>query len=350
MTVNVDLLRRLSNAPGISGFEDDVQAIVNESLSASCDETWRDRLGNVIGVKRAVNTVSKGERTPRVVLAAHADEIGMLVKHISPEGFIRFAPVGGLRAAAITSQLVTIHGRKSVNGVIVPPSAPPTGTTEERPITLEGLMIDVGLPRDRVCELVEVGDPITFAQEFVQLNSDVYMGRNFDDRIGTYCLIETMNRMRSAHVDVYGVSTVQEELGVRGMPVAAYAIDADIGIALDGSLCQGAGSWADPYERTCVMGNGTGIYVMDRLTMGDKRLVGFLIDLCKKNNIPHQRNVGGGTDASALQRNKVGALATTVGAPVRYMHSTVQLCHDSDIEATISLLTTFLEHAHELLD
>ena len=342
--MNLQLLSSLCNAPGISGFEDDIQAVVTEVLKGSCDEVRRDRLGNVIGLKKARASAAGSERVPRVVLAAHSDEIGMIVKHIGPEGFIHFAAVGGIQAAAITSQLVTIHGRKPVRGVIVPVVG-----TETTPPALEELQIDLGLPYKEVSELVEVGDPITFAQELVQINPNVYMARNFDDRLGTYCLLEAMKRVGPTQVDVYAVSTVQEELGVRGAPVAAFAIEPDIGIAIDGSLCRGAGAWTKPQERTCELGKGTGIYVMDRLTMGDRRLVKFLVDLCKEHKIAFQRNVGGGTDASAIQRNKTGALATTIGAPVRYMHSTVSLCHDDDVEATIALLTTFLEHAHELL-
>jgi len=267
----------------------------------------------------------------------------MMVKHIDPDGYIRIQPIGGLHAPSLVSQLVTIHGRVPVHGVVVPDM-----DEAEKAPPLEDVAIDVGLSREAVHELVEIGDPITYGQEMVELNDKVYMGRNFDDRIGTYCLLETMNRVGPTQVDVYAVSTVQEEVGVRGAPVAAYAIEPDIGIALDGSLCHG------PYPRskrhTCEMGQGTGIYIMDRLTIGDKRLVRFLIDLCESHTIRYQRDIWGGTDASALQRTKAGALATTVGAPVRYMHSTVQLCHADDIEATIDLLTTFLEHAHELAD
>ena len=339
--MNPELLGRLSNAPGISGFETAVQTIVAEAFGTSCDDTSYDRLGNVIGLKRATVAPEGQDRPLRVVLAAHADEIGMLVKHITPEGFIRFAPVGGLHIASTMAQQVVVHGRREVRGVIVP-DVPPRDTY--RP--LAEMMIDVGLPRDEVVELVDIGDPVTFAAEFVQLNDKVVMGRNFDDRIGTYCLVEAMRRLGDTAVDTYGVSTVQEEVGVRGMPVAAYAIEPDIGIAIDGSLCRGA--YAEQQDHTCEFGRGAGIYLMDNLTIGDTRLVKFLVDLCTSHGIAFQKTIGGGTDASALQRTRAGALSTTVGAPVRYMHSTVQLCHIDDIEATISMLTTFVEHAHEL--
>lgn len=173
------------------------------------------------------------------------------------------------------------------------------------------------------------------------------MGRNFDDRIGTYCLLDAMENLGPTAVDVYAVSSVQEEMGVRGMPMAAYAIEPDVGLALDGSVTWGA--HIPKHDYICAMGEGTGIYLIDNLTIGDRRLIKFLFDLCEQHGIAYQRNIGGGTDASAIQRTKEGALSTTVGAPVRYMHSTVQLCHEDDIEATVSLLKVFLEHAHKLL-
>src|SRR5262249_34985344 len=152
------------------------QAIATEVLEGCCDETTRDRLGNVIGLKRAGS--GGAERPLRVALAAHADEIGMLVKTITEDGFIAFAPVGGLHIPSTMSQPVVVHGRRDVRGVVVP-DVPPKN--EYRP--LAEMLIDVGLPRSEIVEVVDVGDPITFAQGFEQLNDDVYLGRNFDDRI-----------------------------------------------------------------------------------------------------------------------------------------------------------------------
>jgi endoglucanase len=337
------LLERVCNTPGIPGFEDGIQDAVAEVLAACCDEVSRDRVGNVIGLKRAEKP--EGDGAPmRVVLAAHADEIGMMVKHIDDDGFIRFEPIGGLHPQVLVSQRVTIHGKRAVDGVIGPDMRPDSRDKAPR---LQDMLIDVGLPKDAVCKLVEVGDVITFAQEVAALNDKVYMGRNFDDRIGTYCLLEAMRRVGPTSADVYAVSSVQEEVGVRGMPVAAYDIEPDMGLAIDGSLTWGP--YLKKHEHPCTLGEGTGIYIMDRLTIGDRRLVRFLFDLCERRGIAYQRNIGGGTDASAIQRVGRGALTTTVGAPVRYMHSTVQLCHVDDVEATIDLLTAFLESAHELL-
>ena len=339
------LLERVCNTPGVPGHEDEIQDVVMEEFGACCDETRRDRLGNVIGVKKATEPPAGRERPFRVALAAHADEIGMMVKHINDDGFIRFIPVGGLNAQVLVSQHVIIHGREQVRGVVV---AKPQSGKDGKGLDLKEMLVDVALPGDKVRELVEPGDIITFAQELVQLNEKVYAGRNFDDRIGTYCLIEAMRQLGPTSVDAYAVSTVQEEVGVRGMRVAAFAIEPDMGLAIDGSLPWGA--HVPKHQSICAIGGGTGIYIIDNLTIGDRRLVKFLFELCERHKIPCQKNIGGGTDASAMQKARSGALTTTIGAPVRYMHSTTQLCHVDDIEATVALLKAFLENAHELLE
>jgi len=336
-----DLFERICNAPGVPGYEDEVQGVVTEALEACCDEVRRDHLGNVIGLKRPPD----GDARPlRVVLAAHADEIGMMVKHIDDQGFIRFQPLGGLDPQVIVSQRVVIHARQPLGGVVVRDSR---ADSKDKITPLQEVFIDTGLPHETVCERVNVGDVITFDQDVAMLNDRIYVGRNFDDRIGVYCMVAAARRLGDTAVDAYFVSSVQEEVGVRGMPAAAYAIEPDIGIAIDGSPSWGP--YAKGHQRLCSVGGGTGIYLMDGLTIGDRRLVRFLFDLCERRGIACQPNIGGGTDASAIQRTKAGALSTTVGAPVRYMHSTVQLCHADDIEATIELLTAFLASAHELL-
>ncbi len=339
--VDRELLARVCNAPGVPGHEDAAQDVVREVLGGCCDEVRTDRLGNVIGLKRA----SGVERAPRVLLAAHADEVGMMVKHIDDSGFIHFEPLGGLNAQVIGSQPVVIHGRRPVGGVVVPDTR---RDKKDKLPELKDVVIDTGLPREDLTKWVEVGDVVTFAQEFVELNEKVFMGRNFDDRIGTYCLLEAMRRVGPTRVDVYAASTVQEEVGVRGATVAAYAVEPDIGVAIDGSVTRGA--YIAKHERICELGKGTGIYIMDRLTIGDRALVRFLFQLCERHGISSQKNIGGGTDASAIQRARAGALTTTIGAPVRYMHTTVQICHADDIEATVELLRVFLESAHELLE
>lgn len=337
------LFERVCNTPGVSGYEDEAQAVVSDVLGSCCDQVRRDRMGNVIGLKKATRGKRKGRRSRRVVLAAHTDEIGMMVKHIDDRGFIGFHPLGGLISQVLVSQRVLIHGKKPVHGVIVPNMK----DIRDKVTPLPDLRIDTGMPREVLADRIEVGDIVTFDSPVARFNGKVYVGRNFDDRVGVYCMLEAMRRVGSLAVDAYAVGTVQEEVGVRGMRPAAYAIEPDIALAVDGSLCHGP--YGDEKQNLCALGQGTGIYLVDGLTIGPRRLVRFLFELCERQEIPCQKNIGGGTDASALQKSRSGALATTVGAPVRYMHSTVQVCHGDDMEATIQLLATFLEHAHELV-
>lgn len=342
--MNSGLLRRIANAPGVAGFEDGVQEMVAQELAECCDEVWRDHMGNVFGLKRASHwQSSNGHRPPRLMIAAHADEIGLMVKHIDNNGYIRFIQMGGVHPNIAQSQKVVIHGRERVRGVV----APRCGGEKETP-SLEDLLIDTGLPKSQVQALISPGDVISFEGETSVLNGKMWVGRNFDNRIGTYCLIEAMRQVQETSVDVYAVSTVQEEVGCRGARPAAFAVAPDIGIAIDGSMARMA--YVPEHEYICELGNGTGIYVVDKLTIGHPALVRHMLDVCAERGIACQRNIGGATDASAIQQSRGGVIATTVGAPVRYMHSTVQLCHADDMDATVNLLVAMMQTANKLYE
>lgn len=332
------LLERICNAPGVPGFEDEAQAVAVEVLGTCCDEVRRDALGNVIALKRATRPPSDRPRPFRLMLAAHIDEVGMMVKHIAGNGLIHFIQMGGLGSAVAQSQRVVIHGRTPVRGVVVPKGG------EDKPPALADLRIDTGLPREELERLVAPGDIVTFEDDVSLLNGKMWVGRNFDDRIGSYCLLEAMRRVGDTSVDVYAVSSVQEEVGLRGARPAAFGVAPDVALAIDGSMARGA--YVNDHDNLCDPGRGTGIYIVDKLTIGHPRLVRYLFDLCETHTIAYQRNIGGGTDAAAVQQSRAGVIATTVGAPVRYMHSTVQLCHEDDMDATVALLVKFMETAH----
>ena len=350
--MNIELLERVSNTPGIPGFEHDAQALVADELRPYADEIRIDRMGNVIALRKA--TKPSRSEPYRLMYSAHADEIGFMVTHIDDEGFLSFAPVGGFDARTLPSHRVTIHGTvggrsQTLEGVI--PTKPGWMTDPEdrkRVIPITELFIDTGLPAEKVKAVAQVGDAISLSKKFEVLNDDIVTGRNFDDRIGTYSLIEAFRAIEDNTVDVYAVSSVQEEVGVRGVPTAGHAIAPDICVAIDGSLPADI-PFARPNQRQCPIGEGTGIYLMDQRTIGDRDLLRGLMETCDKHSIPYQRNIGGGTDASAVQRAGLGAKATTIGAPTRYMHSTVQMCHVRDILATVDLLAHFPRYAHEIL-
>jgi putative aminopeptidase FrvX len=341
----MELLRILSDTPGVSGFEERVQQIVAAELESVCDEVWTDRIGNVIGLKRA-RTV-EGATPLKVMIAAHADEIGFMVKHIDKEGFVRFLPIGGFDPRTLIAQRVIIHGEHDVKGVIAPKPNWILGSGEQSQVLeIKDLVIDAGLSGEEMARLVSIGDVISLAQPFERLNDKVVVGRNFDDRVGVYTMLEAMKRVHDCQVDIYAVSTVQEEVGLRGVPTAAYAIAPDIGIAIDGSLASDI-PYAKEEDRHCTMGGGTGIYIMDKRTISDRKLVRFMVRLAEEHGVRYQMNLGGGTDASIIQRHRTGARVCTIGAPTRYMHSTAQLCSVEDIEHTIRLLVVLLENAHQ---
>jgi endoglucanase len=337
------LLERVCNAPGPSGFEDAAQEVAMDVLGECCDEVYKDHLCNVIGVKKATHPPAGGKEPIRVLFGAHADEIGMMVKHINAKGYIHFIQLGGLNPQVCESQRVVIHGRKPVRGVIVPGG----GKNRDKPAGLDELLIDTGLPKKELEKRIDVGDIATFEDDVSRLNDKMWVGRNFDDRIGTYCMLQAMRELGDTCVDVYAVSSVQEEVGLRGMRPAAFGVAPDIGIALDGSMARGA--YVGDHQNLCDLGKGTGIYMIDKLTIGHPGLVRFLFNICEKYKIPYQKNIGGGTDAAAIQQSRAGVISTTVGAAVRYMHSTVQLCHADDMDATVKMLCKFAEHAHEFL-
>jgi len=341
--MNLKRMQTICDTPGVSGYEDPIQAIVTADLEKSCDKVHIDRMGNVIGRKKSTIDAASGKEPVRVLIAAHADEIGMMVRYIDDQGYIHVNQLGGLDTVSIISQVVVVHGREDIQGVIAPGA-----TIKSDKIDLADIRVDTGLPGKEIKKLVEPGDIISFAQPFVQLSDKILMSRNFDDRMGTYCLLEALDRLGPTEAEIYAVSSAQEEVGTRGIETAARAIEPTVGLAIDGSMPRSA-HIADA-ERTCELGGGAGIYIADRLTIGSPPLVRFLFELGDKYGIDCQKNIGGGTDANKIQRMGSGCLCTTVGVPTRYMHSTVQLCHAEDVESTIQLLLRFMQHAHELGD
>lgn len=342
--MNSSLLKRIGDAPGVSGFENSVQELIAQELMACCDDVWRDHMGTVFALKRAKGwQKSNGHRPLRMMLTAHADEIGFMVKHINANGYVHFIPVGGINAACVQSQRVLIHGRERVRGII----APKLQNDGPQP-KVDELLIDTGLSKSELEKLITPGDIITYDSDTSVLNGKVWVGRNFDNRIGSYCLVEAMRQVGETAVDVYAVSSVQEEVGLRGARPAAFAVAPDIGIAIDGSMARMA--YVPEHMYLCEPGQGTGIYVNDNLTIGHPGLVRAMIDLCAERGIRCQRNIGGGTDAAAMQQSRSGVIATTIGAPVRYMHSTTQVCHADDMDATVDLLVAMMQTADKQYD
>jgi len=344
----MELLKKLCETPGVSGYEERIQKVVREEFEKITDEIKVDKLGNIIGIKKATKIIS-GILPKKVMLAAHMDEIGFMVSFIDKDGFLRFAPVGGFDPRTLIAQRVVVHGKKDIGGVI---GSKPIHILDEeerkKPLKIKDLFIDIGMKKAEVEKIVEAGNFVTLDRNFKEINDKIVTAKAFDDRVGVYVMIEALKRVKDCYVDIYAVATVQEEVGLRGAIVSSFAIEPDVGIALDVTIASDLPGTKEE-EMVSLLGGGTAISLMDSCTISNKKLVDFLRKLAEENKIKYQTDIllGGGTDAGAMQRSKSGVPACTVSIPTRYVHSVVEMCHKEDIENSILLVSKFLENAHK---
>ncbi len=339
--MNIDLLKRTCEIAGAPGFEQPIRRLVIDEVEPLVDELEVDNLGSII-------TLKKGSRNPdgkKVMVAAHLDEIGFIVKHIDEQGFVRFHTLGGFDPKTLTAQRVIIHGKQDLVGVM---GSKPIHvmTPEERKKTPEttDYFIDLGMKADQVRELVQVGNPITRERELIEMG-DCVNCKSIDNRVSVFILMETLRQLGEVPYDVYGVFTVQEEVGLRGANVAAHHINPDFGIGLDTTIAFDVPG-AQPHERVTSLGEGAAIKVMDSSTICDYRMVEFMKQTADQNNIKWQLEVltAGGTDTAGVQRmGKHGAIAGAISIPTRHLHQVIEMANKEDIEACIQLLKASLE-------
>jgi putative aminopeptidase FrvX len=339
------LLKRLSEAFGGSGQEAEIAAIVTEELRALCRTVRTDTLGNVVGVRPGRGASA---RRRRIMLAAHMDEIGFVVSHIDVNGFLRVQPAGGFDPRTLIAQRVTVlgKGKRKLTGLLNVAGKPIHVQTEEerrKELTVGHFFVDLGLPRAKVLERVEVGDRVIWDREFAVLG-DCVTGKALDDRVGVYVMIEALRRVKKNRHDIYAVGTVQEEVGLRGAVTSAYEIHPDEAIALDVTLAVDTPE-IEEWDRVTLLGQGVAIKIMDSASISDSGLVGELRGLAEAGRIPYQLEIlpRGGTDAGGMQRARAGARAVTLSIPLRYVHSVNECAHRSDIEAAVSLLAAYLD-------
>jgi endoglucanase len=343
--INFDLLKRLCETPGIAGREDAVRAVVREELAPLTDDLTVDALGNVVATKR-------GSGGPRVMLLAHMDEIGFMVKHIDDRGFIRVQTVGGFDPRVLPAQRVMVHGfgGESLRGVLTTSAKPPhlLAGSEQKAPSIDDVFIDLGLSGDEVREQVEVGDMVTMDRT-VERAGNTVIGKAFDDRICVFQMIEAVRKLSSATTaEVIAVATTQEEVGLRGATTAAFHVQPEIAVALDVTLAMDIPGAAE-HESVSRLGGGVAIKIMDSSTISNHKLVQHMRKVARDNDIQHQLEIlpRGGTDAGAAQRSQAGIPAITLSIPTRYVHTVNEMCAVSDIQAAIDLLARYIESAHE---
>ncbi len=339
--LNIELLNQVCTASGAPGFEQDIRQLIMKKADNLSDELFVDNLGNIHAVKRT-KTSDPGKK---VMVAAHMDEIGFMVTHIDKKGFIRFHTLGGFDPKTLTAQRVTVHGLQDLVGVM---GSKPIHvmSTEERNKTPKhkDYFIDLGLPVDRVKELVQVGDPITREREFLEMG-DCINCKSIDNRVSVYILLEALARIDNFPYEVHAVFTVQEEVGLRGALVAAHQINPDFGIALDTTVAYDLPGSSE-HEHITSLGEGAAIKIMDASAISDYRMVSFLKQVANDHSINWQPEVltAGGTDTAAVQKTgRKGAIAGAISVPTRYLHQVIEMAHKQDIADCIALLTKALE-------
>ncbi len=333
--INVDLLKKICKTPGTSGFEQRIRQLVIKEVEALVDEVRVDAMGNVLAIK-------KGKSDKRVMVAAHMDEIGFIVTHIDDDGFIRFHTLGGFDPKTLTAQRVIVHGKKDVIGVMgSKPIHLMKADERSKAMPIEEYFIDTGLSVEEVKECIVPGNPITRERELIEMGNCVN-SKSLDNRVSVFILLEVLRELQGKEIpyDLYGVFTVQEEVGLRGAISAAHHINPDFGFGLDVTIAFDVPG-AQAHERVTRLGHGTAIKVMDGMTICDYRMVNYLQEAATRHDIKWQSEIlpKGGTDTAGIQRyGKNGAIAGAISIPLRNMHQTIEMANKEDIRNTIDLL------------
>ncbi len=338
----IELLERLCQANSVSGDESEMRALVLEQIRPIADEINIDAMGNILAIRKG-----QGLNRLRVMLAAHMDEVGFMLITDEKDGFFRFDIVGGIDIRQIAGKSVWV-GSQHIPGVIgTKPVHLTTSKERNQSISLDSLRIDVG---NENAKKAEVGDRATFATPFRQLGPSI-LAKALDDRLGVINLIEIFKHAPE-NIDLLAAFTVQEEVGLRGAQVAAYALDPHLAIALDCTPASDLPSWErnnfqsqedypeNAHYNVC-LGAGPAIYIADRATIADPRWLKYLIEIAESHHIPYQiRQPGsGGTDAGAIHLQRAGIPSISISVPARYIHSAAGIARLDDWKNTISLVS-----------
>lgn len=330
------LIKELTMLNGVSGNEDEVRKFIKNNIEKYADEIKVDSIGNLIAFKRG--------KAPRfkVMLSAHMDEVGFMVTGYGEGGTLKFRPVGGIDERILLGKKVLVGDRK-LPGVI---GSKPVHLQErdERGtnIKLKNMYIDIGAEkRDEAERLASLGEYIAFMSEYTELGEECIKAKALDDRVGCSVLMEALQESYS--FDLYACFTVQEEVGLRGSEVAAYTVNPDLAIVVEGTTCSDVPG-VEKQDYSTILGNGAAITIMDRTSYADKNLVEYMNKLAQKHNVPVQfkQTTTGGNDAGRIQRSRSGVKVASVSVPCRYIHSPVSVMSKRDFESCGKLVKLVL--------
>lgn len=337
------LLEELSNAHGPSGYEAPVRAIMRRELTPLASVVETDGLGSLIAMAKGTSNDA-----PKIMMAAHMDELGMIVRHITAEGYVKFQTVGGWLDQGLINQRYIIQTRKGPVLAVAGLKTPHVMSGEERTRlrTRESIFLDVGASNKRDAEErlgISPGDPIAPDSKFAVMNGGrMYVGKAWDDRIGCAVMVEVMRRLKQspAPAHVYAVATVQEEIGLRGAKTASYQVKPDIGISIESGVASDyPGINQDEAQER--LGGGPGLFLHDSSMIPTLAFRDFVIDTAKAKSIPLQFNVlsGYGEDGSEMQRSFAGIPSVNITVPVRYLHNHNGIIARGDFDQAVDLVT-----------
>ena len=343
-----EILKAVTSAFGVSGFEEEVREVIAKLVSPLVDEVTTDVLGNLIA-KRNGNG-------PRVMLDAHMDELGFMVSHIEEKGFLRFAMIGGWDQRIVPSHSVVIRTRegRKVRGVVgtVPPHLTSQEERDKAP-KIEDMFVDVGaVSADEVARMgIRPGDPMTVAYPFAELNDNVIMTKALDDRAGCAVIIRALQELKGKDlgVSLSCVFSTFEEEGLRGARTAAYALDPQIALSFEGTIAADVPG-IPPHKQPTALGKGPAISVGDHTILVPRRMVEALEAAAARAGVAYQykKPKYGGTNAGAIHQSRGGVLAGVLSVPCRYIHAPYGICRLDDFENTVKMAVEFVKGAGSL--
>ncbi|MCW3982671.1 MAG: M42 family metallopeptidase [Candidatus Bathyarchaeota archaeon] len=337
-------LEKLSNACGVTGRENQVCDLMAEMLKPYADEIKIDRMENVIAIKKGKPSGLK------IMLAAHMDEVGLMVKTINKEGFLQFSKMGGIDDRILPAQKVRVFSKNTCYPGVIGSKPPHIQKEEDRKkiLNYDDLFIDVGAAnKEEVTKMgIAVGDPVAFDVTYTKMGSDVVMGKAFDNRAGCATMIEIMRLLKKTDCTVYAVGTVQEEVGLRGAATAAFGVDPDLAIVLDVTIA-GDVPGVREFDTTVKMGKGPALTISDSGLITHPKILRWFRDTAEEEKIAVQLESGlmGSTDAARISITRQGIPSGTISIPTRYIHSPVGMLSLSDIENSAKLAAAAIHKA-----
>lgn len=333
----VELLKTLTEAHGVSGNENEIREILKKEAALLSDDVSIDRMGNLIAVKKGTKSAKK------VIIAAHMDEVGLIIHTIADNGYLKFSAVGSIDPRVLISKRVKI-GKKKIPGVIGL-KAIHLQEPEERKsaVKIKQMYIDIGAKsKEEALKYVSLGDYASFDTEFATFGNGLIKAKSLDDRLGCAILLEMLKTRFP--FDLYAVFTVQEEVGLRGAGAAAFAIKPSMALIIEGTTCSDVPG-VEEHMRSTRLGKGPAITIMDRTSYSSKWMVDKIIEAAKNENIKFQikESVSGGNDAGVIQLSGEGIKTAVVSIPCRYIHSPVSVADLNDFHSTAKLVEAFLK-------